>query len=71
MYFLIVVFKDKEIADKILAATVPRDQKALGRQVKNFNDGVWKEKCKDIVKRGNSAKVRNTRPSWASLNIVK
>ena len=39
-----------------MATTVPREQKALGRQVKNFDDAVWKKRCQDIVREGNRAK---------------
>ena len=40
-----------------MASDHPRDQKALGRKVSNFNEETWKENCRDIVKRGNLAKV--------------
>ena len=52
-----MLFKDKEIAKKILESQEPREQKALGRRVSNFDEEVWKQKCKEIVKRGNEAKV--------------
>ena len=45
------------MAAKIMASDHPRDQKALGRKVSNFNEETWKENCRDIVKRGNLAKV--------------
>lgn len=35
-------FNDEEIADKILEAKTPKDAKALGRQVRNFDDEEWK-----------------------------
>ncbi len=35
-------FDDEEIADKILEAKTPKEAKALGRQVRNFNDEEWK-----------------------------
>ena len=34
-------FKDDEILSKILATSNPRDVKALGRLVKNYNDSEW------------------------------
>ena len=52
-----VLFKDKEMAAKILASRDPKEQKAMGRQVKDFDPKVWGDNCKDIVKRGNIAKV--------------
>lgn len=35
-------FKDNEIADKILEAKTPKEAKALGREVRNFDDEEWK-----------------------------
>ena len=55
----IVLFGDDEAAQKILDTSEPREQKAIGRTVRNFDDKVWKEKCRDIVKKGNRAKVSN------------
>ena len=34
-------FKDDEIAEKILQAETPKEAKALGRQVKGFNEEEW------------------------------
>jgi ribA/ribD-fused uncharacterized protein len=41
MYFKAITFDDYETANKIIAAQTPKEQKELGRQVKNFNQGVW------------------------------
>ena len=49
-------FKDAEIAEKIMQSKSPREQKALGRQVRNFDADKWMEVCYDIVKKGNLAK---------------
>ncbi len=54
----VVLFGDEAMAKRILEASVPKKQKALGRQVKNFDVAVWKDNCKRIVKEGNMAKVR-------------
>ena len=43
------LFGDSEIAKKILKTGSPKEQKALGRQVKNFNQDVWDEHKYDIV----------------------
>ena len=51
-----VVFKDSRTLEKILESSDPKQIKALGRQVKNFNDGVWFQYAKNIVIRGNYAK---------------
>ena len=41
MYQKAVCFKDEEIAEKILATTDVAVIKALGRQVKGYNDSYW------------------------------
>ena len=46
------------MATKILHTKDPGMQKKLGRQVQNFDAEVWNEKCRDIVKKGNIAKVK-------------
>jgi ribA/ribD-fused uncharacterized protein len=53
-----MLFGDFEIAEKIMNEEHPRDQKALGRKVKNFDVNVWNEKAKDIVYKGNYAKFK-------------
>ena len=52
MYCKALVFRDYEIADKIMKETNPRNQKGLGRQVKNFSDEVWDQYKYNIVKEG-------------------
>jgi len=41
MYKKAMLFGDDVIAAKILTALHPREQKDLGRQVKNFDQGAW------------------------------
>lgn len=41
MYKKAMQFADEDTAKKILGASHPRDQKAFGRQVKNFDSTVW------------------------------
>jgi len=56
------------MAKRILRSDNPREQKALGRQVANFEEGKWKSACRDIVKKGNLAKVgTTTRLSTATM----
>ena len=50
------LFGDTEVLRKILKATSPRAQKALGRQVRGFDAGRWTAACRDAVYRGNLAK---------------
>lgn len=45
------------MAERILQTDSPREQKALGRKVANFEEDKWKSCCQEIVKKGNLAKV--------------
>lgn len=45
-------FKDFETAKLIMETKIPRDQKALGRKVKDYNDEAWDAVRYDVVKRG-------------------
>lgn len=46
-------FGDSDTFKKIMNVKSPRMQKALGREVKGFNSGVWEAAARDIVYRGN------------------
>lgn len=50
------LFGDKDAEKRIMAASHPKEQKAIGREVKNFNAGKWNKAARDIVYRGNYAK---------------
>lgn len=50
------LFKDHETEKLIMATDSPREQKALGRQVKNFDAEKWSKVCDDIVFNGCFAK---------------
>jgi len=50
------VFKDQSSMTKILATKDPKEQKRLGRKVKNYKESVWSDKCYMIMKRGLYAK---------------
>ena len=56
MYHKALLFDDSDVATQILAATTPIEVKALGRQVKNFDEETWKENRYRIVKEGNILK---------------
>ncbi|TXI85135.1 MAG: NADAR family protein [Crocinitomicaceae bacterium] len=49
MYGKAMCFGDNETAQEILKTKKPRDQKALGRKVKNFDSKIWDEKGKKVV----------------------
>ncbi|MNP56050.1 Swarming motility protein YbiA [compost metagenome] len=51
-----VLFGDEEMAEKILSALTPREQKALGRKVRNFDKSQWEAHCKQFVYEANHAK---------------
>lgn len=50
------LFGNTDIAQKMLDGADPGKVKALGRQVKGFNDELWNKHRFDIVVRGNLAK---------------
>lgn len=56
MYRKATLFQDEEMAAKILAAQTPREQKALGRAVHNFQRDQWEAHCRQFVYDGNDAK---------------
>lgn len=58
MYNKAKVFNDTEIMKKVMETSSPREQKALGRQVKNFDADTWNKLAVDIVSRGCEAKFR-------------
>lgn len=49
MYEKAILFKDREIAQKILDAKTPKEQKALGRLVKNYNENIWSKNREKIM----------------------
>lgn len=51
-----LLFKDLDMLRQILSATEPKEQKALGRKVKNFDSEVWNKHSQDIIFKGNYAK---------------
>ena len=50
------LFGDSETRAKILASDSPREHKALGRQVRGFDQALWERERLAIVIRGNLAK---------------
>ena len=52
------LFKDEEMVKNIMGTTSPREQKAFGRQVKNFDPAKWEVIAYDTVVRGNVAKFK-------------
>ncbi|EFC47933.1 hypothetical protein NAEGRDRAFT_31151 [Naegleria gruberi] len=56
MYQKALLFNDQEIAKRILQSTNPKNTKALGRKVSNFNEKIWEDNKVRIVYEGNYAK---------------
>lgn len=52
------MFKDDESLKKIMASNSPREQKALGKKVANFDKDAWMKECCDRVKIGLMAKFK-------------
>ncbi len=50
------LFQDEEMLQEILKAKHPKEMKAFGRAVRNFDKQIWDDNCFEIVKRGNRAK---------------
>ena len=53
MYQKAIMFNDQEVAGKIMLEPNPRKQKALGREVKSFDNKKWSGKRDHIVEEGN------------------
>ncbi|KAL3869984.1 hypothetical protein ACJMK2_042602 [Sinanodonta woodiana] len=51
-----VLFRDYEIAEKIMREKNPQQQKKLGRQVKHFSEERWNLHCIHVVKSANREK---------------
>ncbi|OEO24332.1 hypothetical protein AX279_16810 [Pseudomonas sp. J237] len=56
MYCKAKLFSDQVVADLVLKAQHPKDQKALGRRVANYDDRVWSQRRGGIVRHGAYAK---------------
>jgi len=50
------IFGDKEALKKIMASEDPKEQKALGREVKGFSEISWNRTAKEVVYIANLAK---------------
>lgn len=62
-----IIFKDWETALLIEQSTNPKEMKALGRQVKNFNSKIWDEFKYDIVKSGLYCRFTQDKAAKAEL----
>jgi len=71
MYWKAVTFEDYETATKIMETVSPKLQKALGRQVKNFDQEHWLDVCQDIVFEGLEQKFLQNPDLLAELERYK
>jgi ribA/ribD-fused uncharacterized protein len=56
MYNKATFFEDYVTAEQVMKTKSPREQKELGRMVKNFDSNRWNKVCSGIVYKGNLAK---------------
>ncbi|NRP11357.1 N-glycosidase YbiA [Aliiroseovarius sp. xm-m-379] len=61
MYLKAMLFDDKTVAQEILDATDPGQQKALGRKVRGFSEAQWDLHKEEIVYRINRAKYHQNK----------
>lgn len=50
------LFNDLDKLNEILVSPTPAEAKQRGREVKNFNEAMWKQHCFEYVVQGNSGK---------------
>lgn len=67
MYKKAILFKDEEIASKILASKSPREQKSLGRKVRGYDDKIWDEQRRAVVYDGNHYKFSQNKELMIEL----
>ncbi|MNW54485.1 hypothetical protein D3C74_320870 [compost metagenome] len=65
------LFGDHQRLQDIMNAKHPKQMKAFGRAVSNFNNDVWETHCNDIVKRGNLAKFEQNAELWHFMKTTK
>ncbi len=67
MYAKALLFSDRVAADAILRATTPREQQAIGRTVKNFDEAVWAMFREGVVYQANYARFSQNPEQLALL----
>lgn len=65
------LFGDEEMLKKIMGTVYPKEMKAYGRAVQNFDKEKWDAACYEIVKQGNKAKFSQNPTLWAYLKETK
>lgn len=67
MYAKAMLFGDRESAERVLQAATPKEQKSLGRKVRNFNESVWLLFREGVVYDGSYAKFSQDAELRATL----
>lgn len=62
-----MLFGDNVAHNLIMSSTNPREQKMIGRTVKDFDVDVWNSKCRQIVYKGNLEKFRQNEDLYEHL----
>jgi len=65
------LFGDGEMLAAIMQAKHPKEMKAFGRSVGNFDKDVWESRCYEIVKRGSLAKFSQNPQLWDFLKSTR
>lgn len=65
------LFGDDEMLESILKAKHPKEMKAFGRAVQNFDKDIWDKECYGIVKRASLAKFSQNPKLNDYLNSTK
>lgn len=67
------LFKDSEMLQRILQCKTPKEAKAFGRKVQNFDGQIWQKHCSEIVVKANVAKFLNNQAmsDWLLLTAPK
>lgn len=63
------LFADEDMLQAVLSCKTPKEAKAFGRKVKNFDDEVWKAHCSQIVVQANLAKFQ-AHPAFAAWLVA-
>lgn len=65
------LFGDNDALQKILATENPKAVKALGRQIRGYDEQIWSQKRFDIVLAGNQTKFKQNRGMADFLNSTR
>lgn len=61
------MFHDQAMCEQIMLAKHPKEMKAYGRAVSNFDKDLWDQSCYEIVKKANLAKFSQNQELWDFL----